>query len=191
LEKEDEALAEFQVGTVQLETLPGWTLQAFPACLAFVPALRCVPESTGCSPHCSHSGHREEKATEETLQQTVLYTRRVTPRAEADESVYAFWYCNGQGDLSHVQNLNLGGVFIETSLQRHLGAPVDLYFLVSEGQIRAKAVVRHAEPGQGLGLKFTALNDKDWLRFGALMKRIYSSHCGVKPLEVPCEKRSR
>jgi len=104
---------------------------------------------------------------EEALAQTVIYSRRVTPRAEADDSVYAFWYCDGRGNLSHVRNLNLGGTFIETPVQKDLGTSVELYFLVSEGQIRAKAMVRHAEPGHGLGLKFTALNDEDRLHFGA------------------------
>lgn len=115
------------------------------------------------------------------MSQTVLYSRRVTPRAEADDSVYAFWYCNGAGDLSRVRNINLGGIFIETSLLKDLGASVELYFLVSEGQIRAKAIVRHSEPGHGLGLKFTALNGQDRLHLGALMRRLYSAHCRAHP----------
>lgn len=115
----------------------------------------------------------------------VLYSRRVTPRAEADDSVYAFWYCNGRGDLSRVRNINLGGIFIETPIGKDLGASVELYFLVSEGQIRAKAIVRHSEPGHGLGLKFTALNDQDRLHFGALMRRLYSAHCEVRAAAPP------
>jgi PilZ domain len=117
----------------------------------------------------------------EALTQTVLYSRRATPRAEADDDVYTFWYCGGRADLSHVRNLNLGGIFIETPIQTSLGSSVELYFLVGEGQIRAKGVVRHAEPGNGLGLKFTALHDQDRLHFGALMKRLYSARSAVKP----------
>ena len=118
------------------------------------------------------------------MPQTVLYSRRVTPRADADDHVYVLWYSNGRSDLSRVRNLNLGGIFIETSQQKDLGASVELYFLVSEGQIRAKATVRHAEPGHGLGLKFTALNDKDRLQFGALMKRVYSAQSAAKAAEA-------
>lgn len=109
------------------------------------------------------------------------YYRRATPRAEADEGVYAFWNSNGPGDLSRVRNLNMGGIFIETTLKKDLGTCVELHFLVSEGQIRANAVVRHIEPGHGLGLKFTGLDDRDRLRFGALMKRLYSAQCAVTP----------
>jgi PilZ domain-containing protein len=114
----------------------------------------------------------------------VSYYRRATPRAEAEEGVYAFWSCDGPGDLSRVRNLNMGGIFIETPFRKDLGASVELYFLVREGQIRANAVVRHAEPGHGLGLKFTTLGDQDRLRFGALMKRLYAARCAVAHVSV-------
>jgi PilZ domain-containing protein len=112
----------------------------------------------------------------------VSYYRRATPRAEAEEGVYACWSCNGSGDLSRVRNLNMSGIFIETSLRKDLGACVELCFLVSEGQIRANAVVRHIEPGQGLGLKFTTFDDRERLRFGVLMKRLYSARFAVTPV---------
>jgi hypothetical protein len=75
----------------------------------------------------------------------------------------------------------MGGIFIETLLPKEPGASVDLYFLVHEGKIRANAVVRHTEYGRGLGLKFTTLDDQDRLRFGALMKRLYSAHRAAVP----------
>ena len=107
------------------------------------------------------------------------YNGRATPRAEPGKDVYVFWSSNGPGVLSRVRNLNLGGIFIETHIQKDLDTPVELYFLEAEGQIRARALVRHAEPGQGLGLKFTILNGQDRIRFGAVMKRLYSARCSV------------
>ena len=104
----------------------------------------------------------------------MFYSRRATPRTYTDGGINAFWYCNGEAELSHIQNLNLGGVFIETRLQKALGSPIDLHFLVSEGPIRARAVVRHVEPGHGLGLKLTAMSDQHCLHFGALIKRLYT-----------------
>lgn len=103
---------------------------------------------------------------------TMPYSRRVTSRAEVNGDVYAFWSCNGRDDLSRVRDLSVGGLFIETPRLKDLGAPVKVHFLVSEGQIRADAVVRHVEPGLGVGLKFKALNDQDGQRFAALMKRL-------------------
>lgn len=106
--------------------------------------------------------------------ETVSYYRRGTPRAEPDKDLYAFWSCKDLGDLSRVRNLNLGGIFLETASQKELGAPVELHFLVSEGQISANAVVRHVSPGKGMGLKFATLEGQNRLRFGVLMKRLYS-----------------
>ena len=107
------------------------------------------------------------------------YNGRATSRAEPGKDVYVFWSSDGPGVLSRVRNLSLGGIFIETHIQKDLDTPVELYFLEAEGQIRARALVRHAEPGQGLGLKFTILNGQDRIRFGAVMKRLYSARCSV------------
>lgn len=113
----------------------------------------------------------------------MVILRRATPRAEAEDGVYVFWYSSGRSSLSRVRNLNLGGVFVETSVPRDLGASVELYFVVREGPIRAKAMVRHADPSQGMGLKFTALGEQDRLRFVALMKRLYFARCVTTPKE--------
>jgi len=45
-------------------------------------------------------------------------------------------------------------------------------FLVQEGQIRAEAVVRHVKPGNGLGLKFAAVTEKDWGHLATLLTRL-------------------
>lgn len=161
---------------------------------AWVEAAKAIREEL-CTPDLKHyfTESKEEELPlrraiprskeEETLPQTVLYSRRVSPRVEADDSVYVHWSSDSEEELSHVQNLNLGGIFIETSARIDLSAHLELNFLVSEGQIRAKAVVRHVRPSRGLGLKFTALNDQDRLRFGALMKRQYLARCAVRPVE--------
>jgi hypothetical protein len=107
------------------------------------------------------------------------YNGRAAPRAEPGKDVYVFWSCDGPGILSRVRNLSLGGIFIETHIRKDLGTPVELYFIEPEGQIRAKAAVLHAEPGQGLGLKFTILDGQDRIRFGAVMKRLYAAPCSV------------
>jgi hypothetical protein len=66
----------------------------------------------------------------------------------------------------------MGGLFIETDTPPVAGMSAELDFLVQEGQIRAEAVVRHAEPGRGLGLRFTAVRNEDRLRLEELVKRL-------------------
>jgi len=66
----------------------------------------------------------------------------------------------------------MGGLFIETPESRNEGVRARLHFLVQEGQIRADAEVRHAKPGIGLGLKFTALSEQDRPKLAALLTRL-------------------
>jgi hypothetical protein len=89
----------------------------------------------------------------------------------AGESVYTFWSCDGHQGLSRVRDLSSGGLFIESPVQQHLGAPVKLHFLAEEGQIRASAEVRHVKGSEGVGLKFIAIHDQDCQRLAGLIKR--------------------
>jgi hypothetical protein len=101
-------------------------------------------------------------------------SRRHYPRVQTPSGVWVYWNCEGREDTSRVRDLSLGGLFVETAEARDLEATVKLDFLVQEGQIRAEAVVRHAKPGSGLGLKFTALTEEDGPRLTALMTRLRS-----------------
>ena len=95
---------------------------------------------------------------------------------ESDKNVWVYWECNGDRDLSRVMDISVGGLFIRTRKIKRLGATTNLHFLVQEGQIRANAVVRHVKPGDGLGLKFKAVSERDRPNLAALMKRLWSSN---------------
>jgi hypothetical protein len=86
--------------------------------------------------------------------------------------VYVYWRSAGEEDIAPVRNLSMGGLFIETNAPKTPGVSAKLHFLVQEGQIRVDAVVRHAKPGRGLGLRFTAVRNEDRLRLAELMKRL-------------------
>ena len=105
----------------------------------------------------------------------VAYSRRLSSRIEAVQDVYVYWSCNGRDDLSRVLDLSIGGLFLEAAKPRAaIGSPTKLHFLVSEGSIRADAIVRYVLPGKGLGLKLTALPEDDRMRFASLVKRLRS-----------------
>jgi hypothetical protein len=86
--------------------------------------------------------------------------------------VWVYWRCQGKDDVSRVCDLSLGGLCLSTPVPPPLGAKAKVDFLVQEGQIRAEAVVRHFVPGGELGLKFTAITDKDCPKLVALLNRI-------------------
>jgi hypothetical protein len=104
----------------------------------------------------------------------VTPSRRINARLAVTQDVWVCWQCSGRDDISRVRDLSLGGLFLETSSHTSIGAPTKVDFLVSEGQIRADAVIRHMVPGRGLGLKFMALTEQDRGKFAALLRRLRS-----------------
>ena len=98
------------------------------------------------------------------------------------EDTWVFWQCRGRDDISRIRDISPGGMFIETP--RHIPADTEtkLHFLVQEGEIDAQAVVRHARPGSGLGLKFVAVREEHQRQLSALigrLRRLYPQ--GEKP----------
>ncbi len=103
------------------------------------------------------------------------YSRRALSRLIATEDIWVCWRCNGREDISRVLDINIDGMFIQTShLAVKEGMPAKLDFLVQEGRIRADAIVRHVNRGNGLGVKFLAVADDDRPRLKALMARLRS-----------------
>jgi hypothetical protein len=100
------------------------------------------------------------------------YSRRMTSRIETIGDVWVYWRCQDMDEVSRVCDLSVGGLFLSTPVPPPLGAKAKLDFLVQEGQIRAEAVVRHLVPGGGLGLRFTAITEKDCPRLVGLLNRI-------------------
>ena len=115
------------------------------------------------------------------LQQRVSPSRRLNLRVQARDGVWVYWLCHGRDDTSRVRDLSLGGLFVETETPRVVGSTAELDFLVQEGQIKVAAVVRHVEPGRGVGLKFTAIRDGSRPNLAALVNRLRSS-----PALSPC-----
>lgn len=106
---------------------------------------------------------------------TPSFSRRRTTRVVTAEGVSVYWSCNGRADISPVQDLSFGGLFIKTLAARPVGAPAKIDFLVQEGQIRAEAIVRHIQPASGVGLRFTAIPEGDRSRLGTLITRLRHS----------------
>lgn len=103
-----------------------------------------------------------------------VYSRRLTSRAEILDDLWVYWRSNGREDVSRVQNLSSGGLFLATPNPPPVGTKIELDFLAQEGQIRAEAVVRHIESGGGVGLKLTAVPAEDCPHLAALITRVRS-----------------
>jgi hypothetical protein len=111
----------------------------------------------------------------------INYSRRMVSRVETGDDVWVYWSCCGTDDVSRVCDLSVGGLFLSTPSPRPVGEKAKLDFLVREGQIRVEAVVRHLIPNGGVGLKFTAITDRDCPNLVALMNRVRTLACTQTP----------
>ena len=99
-------------------------------------------------------------------------SRRSNSRVDARDGVWVFWTCHGSDQTSRVLDMSLGGLLVESAKPMPLGSPAEVDFLVQEGQIRVKTIVRHVAPGHAVGLKFTAVTERDRANLATLLTRL-------------------
>jgi c-di-GMP-binding flagellar brake protein YcgR len=114
------------------------------------------------------------------LKHRIAPGRRRYKRLETPQGVSVYWGCETLEDAARVRDLSLGGLFVATQEALAVGATLRLDFLVQEGAIRAAGIVRHAEPGRGMGLKFTSVRGEDVQHLVELVNRL-SAHSSFQP----------
>jgi glucokinase len=82
------------------------------------------------------------------------------------------WYGGGQQQVSRVQTLSMGGVFVCGSITMRVGTDLTLVFEVPGGMILAEAVVRNVVPGEGMGVEFTKMNPQSQVLLEGLLTRL-------------------
>ena len=82
------------------------------------------------------------------------------------------WYGGGQQQVSRVQTLSMGGVFLCGSITLRVGTDLTLVFEVPGGMILAEAVVRNIVPGEGMGVEFTKMNPQSQALLDELLTRL-------------------
>jgi hypothetical protein len=105
-------------------------------------------------------------------QELPKYFRRLKTRIKPREEVWVYWRCDDRDEFSRINNICLGGIFIETPKRTAVGVTTKINFLAQEGTIKAEAAVCHVKPSKGLGLKFTAVSDSNRHRLEALINRL-------------------
>jgi hypothetical protein len=88
------------------------------------------------------------------------------------DPIWVYWESPTGRDVSKVKDLSPSGLFIETRSRKREGELLSLHFLVQEGQIRAEAVVRHATPGRGAGMKISSVPTQDAPHLHKLLMRL-------------------
>jgi tetratricopeptide (TPR) repeat protein len=82
------------------------------------------------------------------------------------------WQGGGKRDVSRVETLSMGGVFLCVAKPLSPGTNMELIFDVPGGEVRARAIVRHATPGRGMGVKFVHMQAEDRARLNRYIQHL-------------------
>jgi len=96
------------------------------------------------------------------------------PRITLPKGMQVAWQAGGQKEVSRVQSLGLGGLFITTPNPPPVGTILKLAFHVPSGEVLARATVRTSTPGEGMGIQFTGMDYNHRARLDLLLKRLLS-----------------
>jgi hypothetical protein len=98
--------------------------------------------------------------------------QRRYPRASSPKPIFVAWQSSTRKSLSRVSTLGLGGLFLHDSDPPPPGTPLQLFFEVPGGQVRARGTVRSVEPGRGMGVEFTQMRQEERARLANMIKKL-------------------
>ena len=98
------------------------------------------------------------------------------PRVTRATGIWVSWKCNTRRNVSPIRTVGLGGMFIFEDDPLPEGSVLQMVFKVPGGQdkdsVRARAAVRLAEVGRGMGVEFIQMAPTERLRLAQLMKKL-------------------
>ncbi|HTR48583.1 MAG TPA: PilZ domain-containing protein [Verrucomicrobiae bacterium] len=98
---------------------------------------------------------------------------RRSARIPVSKGVWVAWQLpKGKRNVSRVQDVSAGGVFIATNANVPVDAVVEMLFALPEGETRVQGVVRYADPTRGIGVEFTGMGAGDRARLREMLRRL-------------------
>lgn len=100
----------------------------------------------------------------------VAEKERRYPRIKAPKSALVAWQTASYREVSRVENLALGGVFIKTKNPAKTGTTIQMLIVTPRGDVRVRANVRNVLEGKGMGVAIMAMDPEArgkldrWLR---------------------------
>ncbi len=89
------------------------------------------------------------------------HDQRKYPRICPPRSFVVAWQSGMTRDVSYMESLALGGLFIRTRHPVPIRSAVQLLLDTPAGQIRGRAIVRRVHERQGMALQFIAMDPGD------------------------------
>ncbi len=87
--------------------------------------------------------------------------QRAHPRIKPPPSVLGAWRSGVQRDVSYVESLALGGIFLRTKKKVAIRSLVEVLLDTPQGQVRARGVVRRYQEHYGIAVQFIAMDPED------------------------------
>lgn len=98
--------------------------------------------------------------------------KRRYPRVRLPKGMLVAWQSLDGRGVSRVTTLGLGGLFLDTPDPPPAGTLLKLLFDVPEGEVRARAVVKDSQLGEGMAVAFVDMGYSDRARLNSLLKRL-------------------
>jgi hypothetical protein len=95
--------------------------------------------------------------------------QRAYPRIKPPKSVLGAWRSGMQREVSYVENLAIGGVFLRTKRKVAIRSLVQVLLDMPVGQVRGRGVVRRHQEQYGIAVQFIAMDPEDR---GRLLRQI-------------------
>jgi len=87
--------------------------------------------------------------------------QRQYPRIKPPKTVVAAWQCGVQRDVSYVESLGLGGLFLRTKKKVAIRSLVKLLLDMPVGQVRGRGIVRRHQEHYGIAVQFIGMDPED------------------------------
>ncbi|HKW89440.1 MAG TPA: PilZ domain-containing protein [Candidatus Acidoferrales bacterium] len=97
---------------------------------------------------------------------------RKYPRKQLEKGIVVAWQGVGGRHVGRAKTLGMGGLYIETAEPPAPGSYMQVLLDTPEGEVRARAVVRKADIGQGMGIEFVGMDQAARAHLHSLLKRL-------------------
>jgi PilZ domain len=87
--------------------------------------------------------------------------QRAYPRIMPPKSFLGAWRSGLQREVSYVENLAIGGVFLRTKKKVAIRSLVQILLDMPMGQVRGRGVVRRHQEQYGIAVQFIAMEPED------------------------------
>ena len=106
--------------------------------------------------------------------ETAVRKERRFPRVTAATGIWVSWKTGVRHCVSPIRTVGLGGLFIFEDDPLPEGSTLQLVFKVPDKKetVHARAVVRLAEVGRGMGVEFIHMNPTERLRLAQFMRKL-------------------